>query len=564
MPLEQARIPEQMYASVERLAKLSLAAVIGSLTSIGAPVAAAAPARAPSATQVAVEQATNDHSVVLAINGGALSTHNPTLHLAIAATGFDGTARMRFSLDGGATWTPSEMLAGHKDLPLPAKRRWGSVTVKAEASDSIARVAATASINYVASPFGTMALKSRYQLTADVDYDAGRIAVTETVVITNASRLVVGHLDFSVLAHAFGEMTVSRVRIDGIYASYSYTNPANLRVALGYNLRPDESAVATIEFVDTPSADSSDSQKNRLSLVDGLMQVSAWYPVLSDGHGLRSPGDSQFTASSNYRVTIRHPAGVVVAAPGTLVASSTTTKVYTLDNAREYAFAVDASFERATSTSASGVKVVVFHRPGALGIPKALASASAAIDTFSANLGPYPYSRIVVVQSTMAKTGQEYSGLVFVGSAFLRNADVIEHEIAHQWWYGIVGNDQLHDPWLDESFTEFTGHYFFNPDIPDYCSSRKVDSSVYDFPNLAAPVTRLDCDSYDQTIYYKGGWFLDGIRARMGTANFLVALRAMQSEYRFRVITTGAVRQTFMRYAPDPAGLDAYMDEFLR
>ena len=33
---------------------------------------------------------------------------------------------------------------------------------------------------------------------------------------------------------------------------------------------------------------------------------------------------------------------------------------------------------------------------------------------------------------------------------------VTVHEVAHQWWYGLVGNDEVHDSWLDEGLTEYS------------------------------------------------------------------------------------------------------------
>ena len=47
--------------------------------------------------------------------------------------------------------------------------------------------------------------------------------------------------------------------------------------------------------------------------------------------------------------------------------------------------------------------------------------------------------------------GMEYPELIFT----MPLPEVIAHEIAHQWWYGLVGDDQYHDPWLDESFASY-------------------------------------------------------------------------------------------------------------
>src|SRR5205085_810999 len=63
--------------------------------------------------------------------------------------------------------------------------------------------------------------------------------------------------------------------------------------------------------------------------------------------------------------------------------------------------------------------------------------------------------------------GMEYPGIVFVemtpGSAYGRSwahtAALLAHELAHQWFYGIVGNNQWREPWLDESFATFASGF---------------------------------------------------------------------------------------------------------
>ena len=40
--------------------------------------------------------------------------------------------------------------------------------------------------------------------------------------------------------------------------------------------------------------------------------------------------------------------------------------------------------------------------------------------------------------------------------------NVIIHETAHQWWYGLVGNDEYHYPWLDEALTEYSTLLFYD------------------------------------------------------------------------------------------------------
>lgn len=34
----------------------------------------------------------------------------------------------------------------------------------------------------------------------------------------------------------------------------------------------------------------------------------------------------------------------------------------------------------------------------------------------------------------------------------------VVHELAHQWWYGVIGNNEYADPWLDESFAVYASN----------------------------------------------------------------------------------------------------------
>ena len=61
--------------------------------------------------------------------------------------------------------------------------------------------------------------------------------------------------------------------------------------------------------------------------------------------------------------------------------------------------------------------------------------------------------------------GQEYDGLVFLATKFFDEyggstrsnmVSIGVHEIAHQWWFGLVGNDQALEPWLDEAMSVYS------------------------------------------------------------------------------------------------------------
>jgi hypothetical protein len=79
--------------------------------------------------------------------------------------------------------------------------------------------------------------------------------------------------------------------------------------------------------------------------------------------------------------------------------------------------------------------------------------------------GGYPYQHLTVVDPAYgggAAGGMEYPTLFTAGTSLLategmhRPESVTVHECGHQFWYGLVGNNEFEAAWLDEGFNTFT------------------------------------------------------------------------------------------------------------
>jgi Peptidase family M1 domain len=78
--------------------------------------------------------------------------------------------------------------------------------------------------------------------------------------------------------------------------------------------------------------------------------------------------------------------------------------------------------------------------------------------------GAYPYGHITIVDPAYQSGagGMEYPTLFTAGSRWLAPAHVTTpegvtvHEAGHQFWYGIVGNNEFEDAWMDEGFNTFS------------------------------------------------------------------------------------------------------------
>jgi len=165
----------------------------------------------------------------------------------------------------------------------------------------------------------------------------------------------------------------------------------------------------------------------------------------------------------------------------------------------------------------------------------ALEVAGQSLDMYSDLFGTYPYPRMVVVQSDFPD-GMEFSGLVYVGGEYFRGFNgptsylllITIHEVAHQWWYGRVGNDQAINPWLDEALATYSEYVFieeYYPALKDwwwqfrvdaYAPEGFVDSTVYEFE------TRRE---YINAVYLRGVRMLKDLRTNLGTDAFFDWLR---------------------------------------
>jgi ketosteroid isomerase-like protein len=88
---------------------------------------------------------------------------------------------------------------------------------------------------------------------------------------------------------------------------------------------------------------------------------------------------------------------------------------------------------------------------------------------FSNVYGPYPYPEYDIVRTGMF-TAMEFPGLIYLPKTNLDHNESgigsVVHETAHQWWYGMVGNDEVRDPWLDEALTTYTTTRFLLEEFP--------------------------------------------------------------------------------------------------
>jgi hypothetical protein len=384
-----------------------------------------------------------------------------------------------------------------------------------------------------------------------VDYNGDTVIATDLITFTNDGESTLANVHLSVIPHATGEWTLGEAPIGSIWE-----NAASLLVPV--NLNPGQSITDYFSFIVRPSANLSNDITQRLARANGIMQLAGWLPLVSNGHGVVN-GDSQVTpVADNITVEYLLIGSMFLAAPGELVASSGPTacdpakkgndycawsrmdQTYVLTNARDLAFSVSPRYKVA-SGKAGNTPVRVFYTTGAGSV--ALKWAIKALNQYSVWYGAYPWPTYTIAQAPDSSAGDEWPAMATIGGNFF-DAYVVTHEVAHQWWYGIVGDNQITNPWLDEAFAEFSSRSLLKLGF-GYNSTLSVSLPATHWKTFGCNSRGCSHNSYGQTVYYKGAAFLHSLRSVMGETAFWSAMRAIQKQYRFKLADQAGVLDIF-------------------
>ncbi len=183
----------------------------------------------------------------------------------------------------------------------------------------------------------------------------------------------------------------------------------------------------------------------------GIFTYGNTIPVLSEGSPFTryvELGESWVSRAGAWRAAIRVPRGLRVATTGSGPTRGGVMRVST-ENARDFMVAASRRM-RPVRGRAGGVRVTFWRtRTSPRRARSALRSAAVAVQRFGRAWGAYGGRELDVVDSNIA---MEYPEVVLSPPV----AFVVVHEVAHQWWWGIVGSDQHTSPWLDESLATYS------------------------------------------------------------------------------------------------------------
>ena len=341
-----------------------------------------------------------------------------------------------------------------------------------------------------------------------------------------------------------------------------------------------------------------------LSHGSGVASMGNFYAMVApfrDGDWVRGSaqrqsalGDLGADSVCHFRARVRAAAGSRVAITGHITSDQTTLArgdqpAYQEVRAvagmvRNFALTASRDFEVATA-QVGPVEVRSFFLPDhrAKG-EAALDAAQHALRIFERVFGRYPYDDFELSEVPLVggAGGVEFSGLVTIAQMFYNDRDmlgafgrmmgqnggggifdsmlefVVAHEVAHQWWHGLVGSDARMHPFVDESLAQFSAMLYMEErhgrDRAEREGQRQVAANYHMMRlqgNADAAVDQpasafANETAYAGLVYGKGPYLYPALREALGDRTFFRALRAYVSAHRFRV---AAPRALFDRLA---------------
>lgn len=320
--------------------------------------------------------------------------------------------------------------------------------------------------------------------------------------------------------------------------------------------------------------------------------LSQAYPMLAeyvDGKWNETPyfadGECFFSRCASFEMTLSVPEGCTVVSTGSETQNSDGTWTLKADKVRDFAVIVGESFEKLTAR-VGDVTVNSYYNSADACYKKqgeiSLKTAVDAVNAFEKAWGKYPYDTLDVVQAPYNSGGMEYPGMVRISDSYAGSLELVEgevgkmlrldvaHEVAHEWFYAAVGNDQYREAWLDESFAVY-GEYVYQLYTGE--SESDVRERVMAFDGVL-PQKYIDLSAgeyfdegtgygdYIHAVYKVGPQFLWKLRQAMGADSFDDFMHTWYTEHMFKEVTTADFREAIEKAAPG-GEVRALLSEYL-
>lgn len=408
---------------------------------------------------------------------------------------------------------------------------------------------------------------SIYRMDLVIAPDLQTVSGQQEVRYTNQEDVPLDEIYFHLFPNLLsGSIEVSELTVDGqpVEPEYRAQNTV-MRVPLAMPLAPGEQLIVGMNFeVEVPTEGG--TNYGVFAIVDDVLALAHFYPQIAvyddEGWNIDVPppnADVTYADSSFYLVQATAPAEQVIVASGTEIGQST--------EGDEQGLLIAAGPMRDFYLASSDRYTVVSQQVGettvnSYGFPEfamqnkqALSYAVGALESMGDRFGPYPFTEFDVAPTPNQALGVEYPGATVI-RAELYDPEIqfgevpastllegtVAHEVGHQWFYGVVGNDQLDEPWVDEALTQYITYLYFVDAYGQEAAEgfrqsfvnrwQRVDMD--DIP-IGMPAGNYSGTEYGAIVYGRGPLFFERLAQEMGQETFDEFLRGYYQQHKWGI-----------------------------
>lgn len=411
---------------------------------------------------------------------------------------------------------------------------------------------------------------SVYQMDLQIADDLLALEGQQAVRYTNQETEPLEEVYFRLFPNLYGGAEIDALSVDGqeVTPTYELADSA-MRVPLSPVLQPGSRVVIEMTFsVEVPPEGR--GNYGTLGLLDHTLTLAHVYPMIAvyddEGWNIEIPpemGDVIYADSSFYLVRVTAAAGLTIVASGIEIERQVTggrqQVTYAGGPMRDFYMAASSEYtvlsERVDKTSVNS------YAPAELreGAQAALRHTVDAMRVFGERFGAYPFTELDVVSTPTGPLGVEYPGIIAMtqrlyppdaeySPAYLEGT--MAHEVGHQWFYSVIGNDQLDEPWLDEALAQYATLLYWQDlygsngaeGYREYLYERWGQAGGADIP-IGMPVRAYKGKEYGAIVYGRGPLFVEALAKRIGEKTFAAFLRDYYETFKWGIATTESLKQ---------------------
>lgn len=400
--------------------------------------------------------------------------------------------------------------------------------------------------------------RTHYVLEVALDYAKHSLAVNERVTYHNTTSSELSAIPLVIESRRYpGAFQLTSIAWqDGSRTTQYQMKDRQLNLIPPKPLSPGESLQFSLSYELTPpyTPKFTHIRPYPFGYTDLQVNLGDWYPFIPphiDGLGwlIHEPsfyGEHLVYDIADFDVSIRKTGEQ----SNPIIAASAPAEIdgewlrYKHESARSFAWSASPYYQVVTQTMeiAGGNTIVAsYHFPFyAEAGERVMSTLAQALPLYSRLFGTYQNPMLTAVQADFLD-GMEYDGFYFLSRDFYNWYNGSEenflvslsaHETAHQWWYGLVGNDQALEPWLDEALCTYSESLFYEYTYPEaldwwwdyrvnyYQPKGWLDMRIYDAPEEIGHYR-----AYRDTVYLNGALFLQGLRTLIGDEAFFTSLQ---------------------------------------